>query len=69
MYNLKIGINDVYTANGPLGLSSLWELHKVDRPELKDEGFQPCTPASFSPYRGVDLLNAESESSLVASSL
>ena len=48
MYNLKIGINDVYTANGPLGLSSLWELHKVDRPELKDEGFQPAHPPALA---------------------
>lgn len=45
--NLKIGINDVYTANGPLGLSSLWELHKVDRPELKDEFFQPALPPAL----------------------
>src|SRR5690606_9639612 len=27
--------------------SSLWELHKLERPELKDEGFQPTTPASL----------------------
>ncbi len=48
LYNLKIGINDVYTSNGPLGLSSLWELHKLDRPDLKDEVFQPTTPPAWS---------------------
>lgn len=47
MINLKIGNYDVYTANGPLGLSSLWELHKLERPELKDETFQPRIPSIF----------------------
>ena len=43
--NLGIGAYDVYTLDGPLGLSSLWELHSVERPELKDYTFQPATPA------------------------
>lgn len=47
IHNLKIGVNDVYTSNGPLGLSSLWELHRVDRPELKDEFFQPDLPPNL----------------------
>ncbi len=42
--NLGIGAYDVYTLNGPLGLSSLWELHGLERPELKDQTFQPATP-------------------------
>lgn len=41
MINLDINANDVYTTSGPLGLSSLWELHRLERPELKDESFQP----------------------------
>lgn len=41
MTNLQIGNNDVYTTSGPLGLSSLWELHRLQRPELKDETIQP----------------------------
>ncbi|MCP4358124.1 MAG: polyphosphate kinase 1 [Chloroflexi bacterium] len=45
MKNMKVGNNDVYTAAGPLGLSSLWELHKLERPDLKDEGFQPRLPS------------------------
>ncbi len=43
--NLKVSTTDVYATNGPLGLSSLWELHKLERPELKDEGFQPVVPS------------------------
>lgn len=39
--NLKIGAFDVYTADAPLGLSSLWELHRLERPDLKDAQFQP----------------------------
>ncbi|MFZ1399036.1 MAG: polyphosphate kinase 1, partial [Candidatus Promineifilaceae bacterium] len=45
--NLKVGTTDVYATNGPLGLSSLWELHKLERPELKDEGFQPSVPSAM----------------------
>lgn len=39
--NLEIGTHDVYTVNGPIGLSSLMELHRLERPSLKDEPFQP----------------------------
>jgi len=52
--NLEIGANDIYAANGPLGLSSLWELHKLERPELKDPSF---TPAISSPLRAEDIFN------------
>jgi len=43
--NLKVGTHDIYMADGPLGLSSLWELHRLERPELKDEVFQPHVPS------------------------
>jgi polyphosphate kinase len=42
--NLQMNAYDVYTSNGPLGLSSLWELHRLERPELKDEPFRPKYP-------------------------
>ena len=42
--NLRIGPGDVYPVNGPLSLNSLWELHALDRPELKDEQFQTNLP-------------------------
>ena len=45
MSNLQVGSYDVYTTDGPLGLSSLWELHGLERPDLKDAGLQPATPA------------------------
>lgn len=42
--NLRIGPGDVYPVSGPLSLSSLWELHALSRPELKDDQFQPNLP-------------------------
>lgn len=45
--NLRVGPNDIYATNGPLGMSNLWELHRLDRPDLKDEQFQPRMPAVF----------------------
>jgi polyphosphate kinase len=42
--NLQIGVYDVYTVTGPLAMSSLMELHKLERPLLKDESFQPVVP-------------------------
>jgi polyphosphate kinase len=43
--NLVIGQNDVYTTNGPLGLSNLWDLHRLERSDLKDEFFHPHSPS------------------------
>lgn len=43
--NLAIGSYDLYTVNGPLDLGSLWQLHRLDRPELKDDYFSPAVPA------------------------
>jgi polyphosphate kinase len=45
--NLQMSAYDIYTFNGSLGLSSLWELHKLERPELKDSRFRPQIPASL----------------------
>ena len=33
---LELGDSDVYVVDGPLGLSGLWGLYDLDRPELKD---------------------------------
>ena len=44
---LEVGEQDVQTLPGPLDLSGLWTLYAVDRPELKDEPFQPVTPPAF----------------------
>ncbi len=42
--NLQIMNYDVYQFDGPLGLSNLWELRKLERPLLKDPSFQPTLP-------------------------
>ncbi len=47
--NLEIGTRDIYTTNGPLGLSNLWQLHGLERPELKDKVIQPVTPPQLRP--------------------
>jgi polyphosphate kinase len=43
--NLEVGSFDIYKFDGPLGLSSLWELRDLERPELKD----PVFPAALPP--------------------
>jgi polyphosphate kinase len=51
--NLKIGPNDLYTVRGPLGVSDLMCLLRLDRPDLKDAPHVPAVPA---PLRmGVDI--------------
>ncbi len=45
--NLEIGSYDVYRVDGPLGLSTLWELRDLDRHDLKDSLFQPTIPPPF----------------------
>ena len=47
--NLQMDRNDMYTLEGPLGLSSLMNLYQVDRFDLKDHSFVPSIPA---PLRG-----------------
>ncbi len=43
--NLAMDRNDMYTLEGPLGLSSLMSLYQVDRFDLKDHSFVPSIPA------------------------
>jgi polyphosphate kinase len=43
--NLKIGIDHIYEVSGPLGLSDLMALTRLDRPDLKDPPFYPSPPA------------------------
>jgi len=47
--NLQMDPNDMYTLEGPLGLSTLMNLYQVDRFDLKDQSFVPSIPA---PLRG-----------------
>lgn len=63
MHNFEIGPYDVYMTDGPLGLSSLWELLRVERPDLKDDVFFAKQPdplrnaeSVFSVLRRQDVL-------------
>lgn len=40
----KVGLPDylTYEFDGPLGLVDLWQLLKINRPDLKDKSFMPC---------------------------
>lgn len=40
---LQITEADVHAVDGPLDLSGLWDLYRLDRPDLKDESYQPVT--------------------------
>jgi len=42
--NLKVDRNDIYILDDPLGLSSLMELYKIERFDLKDIPFVPRIP-------------------------
>ena len=42
VHNLEITPDDVYRLHGPLGLGSLMQLMKLDRPDLKDAPFVPA---------------------------
>lgn len=63
MSNLQIGNYDVYRVNGPLDLTSLYDLHRLELPRLKDVVFQPTLPVPlrsstniFSTLRSRDIL-------------
>jgi polyphosphate kinase len=49
---LDLSPEDVYQVWGPLDLTSLWLIHNLDRPELKDEPFVPVTPARLAGTEG-----------------
>lgn len=48
MRELEISRDDVHTLPGPLDLSGLWDLYKLDRPDLKDDPFKPTIPPALS---------------------
>ncbi|HIQ11843.1 MAG TPA: polyphosphate kinase 1, partial [Caldilineales bacterium] len=61
--NLGLQPYQVYALEGPVGMADLWELMKVDRPELKDRPFTPSVPPAlttgesiFSVLRRQDIL-------------
>jgi polyphosphate kinase len=46
----KFGLPEylLYEFEGPLGLVDLWQLLKLDRPDLKDKTFQPCISSKLT---------------------
>ena len=46
---LQVGQDHVHSLPGPLDLSGLWDLYGLDRPDLKDEPFQPQTHPALQP--------------------
>jgi polyphosphate kinase len=40
---LEIGADDVYRCRAPINLGFLWQLHALDRPDLKDRPWPPVT--------------------------
>jgi polyphosphate kinase len=47
---LEVAANDVVVINGLLDLSCLWQLHAVDRKDLKDAPFVPATHPAFAEH-------------------
>jgi polyphosphate kinase len=45
---LELTDSDVYVVDGPLGLSGLWDLYGLDRPDLKDEPWTAQTQPVLS---------------------
>jgi polyphosphate kinase len=51
MRELRLDPDDVYRVDGPLGLSGLWSIVGLDRPDLKLEPWMPVTQARLMPAR------------------
>ena len=56
--NLEVERRDIYTIDGPLGLSDLVGLTPIDRHDLKDPPFVPATPASLNHDHDQDMFAA-----------
>ncbi len=46
---LELEADDVYRVDAPLDLGGLWDIHRIDRPDLKDAPWTPITPPALSP--------------------
>ena len=51
--SLNVEPDDVYVFDGPLHTQDLMELYDVDRPDLKDEPFEPTMPAWYTEYDNI----------------
>ena len=61
--HLQVKPDDVYEVEGPLGLSALMELLRLNRPDLKDGSFAGRTPAGLR--EGGDLFEAIREGDIL----
>ncbi len=52
--NLKVDSNDVYALSGPLDLTSLMQIARIDRHDLKDIPFTPAVPIELRSSHEVD---------------
>jgi polyphosphate kinase len=55
--NLDVGLEDVLHVSGPLDLTRIRQLAAIDRPELRDEPFEPFTPPEFSVHAEEDIFS------------
>jgi polyphosphate kinase len=51
---LELDDSKVYVSDAPLGLSDLWFLYSLDRPELRSESWTPTTPPRLAGDEGVN---------------
>ncbi len=56
--NLEVERPDIYTIDGPLGLSGLMSLTQLDRYDLKDPPFLPATPPALNHDHEDDIFGA-----------
>ena len=63
--NLELDQNDVYRCDGPLDLSRIRALLSIDRPDLKDKPFIPCTPKGFTSSPSSEIFSTISEGDIL----
>ena len=56
--NLELTDDDMYTVKEPLGLSSLWDLQRIDRPELSYLPLLQATPPALQGAEAPDIFAA-----------
>ena len=56
--NLELEDHDLYTVESPLGLGSLWDVGRVDAPDLKYPPLLQAVPAPLDDAEGVDVFAA-----------
>lgn len=62
---LDINEDAVFKREAPLGLSGLWELYGLDRPDLKQEPWTPTTQPALSASEEIDMFEAISQKDLL----